>query len=261
MKGVVMRRLSPATAIALVALFFSLSGVAYAATGGTFVLGKANSAKTVTSLTNKKGTALSLSSDAADPSLTVSNSVQVPNLNASELDGDSSSAFLPASGTAVNSSELGGHTPGFFLPATGTAVNSNELGGTPASGYMQGGGSTTGTRLALTGQHSSNLLTSPGANLDAFCDSGGAGFGASLDVTINGGNNPGASVTWWNKDGVGTASLGDNFVTPGNGSTNPYVATVQVDNITSVSTFTASERYNSGTDTCSFTAQVVTTNG
>src|ERR1700729_1510092 len=98
-----MRRPSAATAIALVALFFSLSGVAYAATGGTFILGKANSAKAVTSLTNKQGTALSLSSDATDPPLSVSNSVQVPNLNASELDGQSSSAFLPINGTAVNS--------------------------------------------------------------------------------------------------------------------------------------------------------------
>lgn len=238
-----------------------MSGVAYAATGGTFVLGKANSAKTVTSLTNKKGTALSLSSDAADPSLTVSNGVQVPNLNASELDGDSSSAFLPASGTAANSNELGGHTSGFFLPATGTAANSNELGGTPASGYMQGGGSTTGGRLTLTGSHNSNLLTSPGANLIAFCDNGGAGDGASLDIASNGGNNPGASVTWWNKDGVGTASLGDNFVTPGSGEQTPYVVTVEVDNTNSISTFTAAERYNSGTDTCSFSAQVVTTNG
>jgi hypothetical protein len=256
-----MRRPSPATAIALVALFFSMSGVAYAATGGNFILGKANSAKAVTSLTNKAGTALSLTSAAADPPLTVGNSVQVPNLNASELDGQSSSAFLPATGTAANSNELGGHTPSFFLPATGTAANSNELGGTPASAYMQGGGSTTGGRLALTGSETSNLLTSPGANLIARCDNGGAGDGASLEIASNGGNNPGASVTWWNKDGVGTSSLGDNFVTPGSGEPTPYVVTVQVDNTNSVSTFTASEHYTSGTDTCSFTGQVVTTNG
>ena len=241
-----MRRPTPATAIALVALFFSMSGVAYAATGGTFVLGKANSAKTVTSLANKKGTALSLSSDAADPPLTVSNGVQVPNLNASELDGESSSAFLPANGTSVNSNALAGHPPNFFLPAGATAINSNALGEIAASGYMQGGGSTTGGRLSLTGSANSNLLTSPGANLIANCDHGGAGDGASFAVVSNGGNNPGAAVTWWNKDGVGTASLGDNFVTPGNGSTNPYVVTVQVDNANSVSTFTASERYNSG---------------
>jgi hypothetical protein len=122
-----MRRPSPATGIALVALFISLSGTAYAATGGNFLLGKPNKASTVTSLSNKNGTALSLSSSSSAPSLIVGNSVQVPNLNASELDGDTSSSFLPANGTATNSNELGGHTSGFFLPATGTAANSNEL--------------------------------------------------------------------------------------------------------------------------------------
>ena len=94
-RGFVMRRRSPATAIALVALFFSVSGTAYAATGGDFLLGKSNTANTVTSLSNKKGTALSLSSNSSAPSLSVSNSVEVPNLNASELDGSTSSAFSP----------------------------------------------------------------------------------------------------------------------------------------------------------------------
>ncbi len=237
-----MRRPSPATAVALVALFISLSGTAYAATGGDFLLGKANKASAVTSLSNKKGTALSLSSSSSAPPLTVGNSVQVPNLNASELDGKTSSAFLPASGTAANS---------------------NELGGTPASGYMQGGGDTTGTRLALTGQHNSNLLTSPGANLVAFCDNAGTGSGASLAIYNNGGTAPSASAFWWNKDGVGDdAPLGSGgYITPGNGSTSAYVVTVQVDNVTSISTFTATERYDSGSDTCHFTAQVVVTNG
>jgi hypothetical protein len=116
-----------------------MSGTAVAATGGNFILGKANTATSVSSLTNTKGTALSLSSTATTPPLKVSNGVQVPNLNASELDGHTSSAFLPANGTAANSSELGG---------------------TPASGYMHGGGNTTGTRLALTGLSSTDLLSS-----------------------------------------------------------------------------------------------------
>jgi hypothetical protein len=103
-----MHRPSPATAISLVALVFAMSGTAYAATGGDFILGKANTATSVTSLTSNKGTALSLSASPATPPLKVSNSVQVPSLNASELDGDTSSAFLPANGTAANSSELGG---------------------------------------------------------------------------------------------------------------------------------------------------------
>ena len=62
-----MRRPSPAPGIALVALFISLSGTAYAATGGDFLLGKSNSANAVTSLSNKKGTALSLTSKSSAP--------------------------------------------------------------------------------------------------------------------------------------------------------------------------------------------------
>ena len=172
----------------------------------------------------------------------MSKSVEVPNLNASELNGNTSSAFLPA---------------------TGTAANSNELGGIPTNGYMQGGGDATGTRLALTGQHNSILLTSPGANLIAFCDITVTGSGASLLIFNNGGTASGASAFLVDKDGVGaTLQLGTpQYITPGDGSTSDYVVIVEVDNVTNVSTFTATERYDSGSDTCNFTAQVVTTNG
>ena len=45
------RRPSPAMAVALLALFIALSGTTYAATGGNFILGNANSANRQTSLT------------------------------------------------------------------------------------------------------------------------------------------------------------------------------------------------------------------
>jgi hypothetical protein len=114
-----MHRPAPATVISLIALVFAMSGTAYAATGGDFILGKANTATSVTSLTNNKGTALSLSAGPATPPLKVSNSVQVPSLNASELDGDTSSAFLPTNGTAANSSELGGQPASNYMTGTG----------------------------------------------------------------------------------------------------------------------------------------------
>ena len=84
-----------------------------------------------------------------------------------------------------------------------------------------------------------------------------------MAIFNNGGTAPGASAFWWNKDGVGdVAPLGSGAsITPGNGSTSAYVVTVQVDNVTSISTFTATERYDAGSDTCHFTAQVVVTNG
>ncbi len=257
-----LHRPAPATVISLIALVFAMSGTAVAATGGNFLLGKSNKATAVTSLTNTKGTALSLSSTATTPPLTVSNSVQVPNLNASELDGQTSSAFLGVTGTAANSSELGGQPASDYLGVTGTAANASELGGTPASGYMQGGGDTTGTRLTLTGSSNSNLSLSPGANLIAFCDPGGAHTGTELYISNNSGTVSGTTALWWNKDGVGSnTSLanGGTAVTPN--STTPYVVMVQVDDVTSVSTFTASAWYNSGSDTCHFTGQVVTTNG
>ncbi len=114
-----MYRPAPATVISLIALVFAMSGTAYAATGGDFILGKANTATGVTSLTNKKGTALSLSASPATPPLKVSNNVQVPNLNASELGGHTSSAFLPTNGTAANSSELGGQPASNYVTGTG----------------------------------------------------------------------------------------------------------------------------------------------
>ena len=114
-----MYRPAPATVISLIALVFAMSGTAVAATGGNFLLGSSNTATKVTALSNTKGTALSLSSTSTTPPLTVGNSVQVPNLNASELGGRTSSAFLPTNGTAANSSELGGQPASDYMTGTG----------------------------------------------------------------------------------------------------------------------------------------------
>ena len=135
-----MHRPAPATVISLIALVFAMSGTAYAATGGDFILGKANTATSVTSLTNNKGTALSLSASSTTPPLKVSNSVQVPNLNASEL---------------------GGHTSSAFLPTNGTAANSSELGGLPATDYMTGGQIAIDTATVASGDTAD--VTVPGA--------------------------------------------------------------------------------------------------
>ena len=241
MRHLHLHRPSAATVISLIALFFAMGGTAVAATGGNFILGKANTATSMSSLTNTKGTALKLVAPAGAAPLQVSNSVQVPRLNASEL---------------------GGHTASAFLPATGTAANSSKLGGTPASGYMQGGGNTTGARLTLPTDSGSFLLQIPSVRVSAGCDVGGTG--AELIISSNSGTVSGATALWWNKDGVGLATsltTSGDYVTPVGGTTAPYAVVVQVDNVTSVSTFTLSEWYDSGSDTCHFTGQVVTTNG
>jgi len=62
-------------------------GVAEAATGGTFLLGRSNSATTLTKLTSTRGTALSLVSPSKSPPLAVSNSRKVARFNADLLDG------------------------------------------------------------------------------------------------------------------------------------------------------------------------------
>jgi hypothetical protein len=77
---------------AVVALVLG-SGTAYAATGGTFKLGRANSATSASSLTNSHGTALVLRSKAGQPSLKVNRSTKVPNLNADLVDGVSSGSL------------------------------------------------------------------------------------------------------------------------------------------------------------------------
>jgi hypothetical protein len=101
------RRPSPAIVISVVSLFVALSGTAYAATGGTFVLGKANTAGAVTKLTNSNGTALSLSSKSGTAPLAVNSSTLVPKLNASLLGGLTAGQFVQGSGdSGVNGSSL-----------------------------------------------------------------------------------------------------------------------------------------------------------
>ncbi|HEX4090275.1 MAG TPA: hypothetical protein VHZ33_16300 [Trebonia sp.] len=95
-----MRRPSPSLVISVVALVFSMSGTAYAATGGTFVLGRANTEGSAASLSNTHGTALNLSSATGKPPLTVNRTVQIPRLNASELQGVSASGFVHGTGHA-----------------------------------------------------------------------------------------------------------------------------------------------------------------
>jgi hypothetical protein len=205
-----MRRPSPAIAISVAALVVALSGTSYAATGGTFLLGRANSATALSSLSNSKGTALQLSSKPGTPPLTVSNSVQVPKLNAS------------------------------------------ELGGSPAAGFMQGTGSADSGNAAITGPGEAEITGSATSSITGVCDADSA-TGADLEVNLVGGG----SIVWWNKDGTSNSGSGFAQVTPESGL--DYVVVVQVAQGAAVSTYTASQTYNAGTDTCSFTAQVVIT--
>src|SRR4051812_3729399 len=110
-KRLARRRPAPGTVMGAMALFISLSGVAYAATGGTFILGQSNSATSTTELsasgantnsalkvtntnTASGATALQLNVPSGHAPMTVNRSTKIANLNADLLDGRDSNAFI-----------------------------------------------------------------------------------------------------------------------------------------------------------------------
>src|SRR5262245_52491057 len=134
------RKPSPALCVALLALFVSLGGVGVAATGTDFILGRSNTATAKTALTAPvagnalqitntlpAGSALGLSVDPGSPPFTTNSSAKVPNLNSDLLDGQNSTAFLGANGTAANAQKLDGLDSTQFLGVNATAANANKL--------------------------------------------------------------------------------------------------------------------------------------
>jgi hypothetical protein len=185
----VLRRVSPATAISIVALFVALSGTAYAATGGTFILGKANSATSVSSLTNTGGTALRLSSKTGTAPLTVNSSKQVPNLNASLLGGQSASAFFQVD-TAGGA--LGTGTKTLFNQSTGFLVGTWPDAAFALEGSCDPSGPGSGVELLLNDDSSNTAtiytLTASGSGETAASGGGGSAVllaaNASFDMVI-----------------------------------------------------------------------------
>lgn len=97
------------TVVAYVALFLSLSGTAYAATGGTFVLGHTNKAGTVSTLqrTTTNGAALRvLTRQSSNPPFAVNGTGKVANLNADRLDGLDSTALRLGAFTSLTMTNM-----------------------------------------------------------------------------------------------------------------------------------------------------------
>jgi hypothetical protein len=107
-----MRSLSPAAAVVTISLLIGGAGFADAATGGSFILGKANKETSTASLSDSKGTPLALLARAGKAPFAVNRNVMVKNLNAQYVDGRS------ATGLAVTGGE------GFTAPATDAPINS-----------------------------------------------------------------------------------------------------------------------------------------
>jgi hypothetical protein len=105
-----LRRPTHATVVAYIALLFAMSGTAFAATGGSFLLGKANSAGGTTSLVNHgTGAALRVAAhNLTTPPLAVGkNRTKIRNLNADFLDGLTSAKLQRrVSGTCANGSAI-----------------------------------------------------------------------------------------------------------------------------------------------------------
>jgi hypothetical protein len=113
------------------------SGTAYAATGGTFKLGSANTASRTTTLTNAYGTALYLRSKAGRAPLTVNSKTRVPNLNSDLLDGKDSTGFASSTariGTVTSTGEA------FDLDGDGNFDAVSAIAQCPAGSQLVGGG-------------------------------------------------------------------------------------------------------------------------
>jgi hypothetical protein len=99
---------SPSLIVSIIALVVSLGGAGYSATGGNFILGRANSASSQTKLVTPlngaalrvdntsaaaSATGMNIFTNAARPPLAVNSSVKVENFNADKLDGLNSTQF------------------------------------------------------------------------------------------------------------------------------------------------------------------------
>ena len=163
-----MRKPSPATIIATVALFVALGGAAVAATGSSFILGQPNSAASTSSLaasvvggkvlqlsntsSTTGSTALGLNVTSGHAPFTVNTGIKVANLNADTVDGRDST---------------------YFLPKTGKASDSDKLDGIDSTGLIQGSGRSGEGALKVVAASNNTqyaLLTIPGlGGLSATC--------------------------------------------------------------------------------------------
>ena len=176
-------RISPALVISLVALSVSLGGTAWAATGGNFILGKANGATTQTGLTaNFAGktlqlantntaagaTPLGLVAGTGRPPFTTNSTTRVANLNADKLDGVDSTGFLAVGGKAADANLLDGlDSTQLQRSVTGTCAGGAAISAIAATGDVSCSGQHTLVHWVGTGSFPS------ATNLGSFTPHGG----------------------------------------------------------------------------------------
>ncbi|HEY2505107.1 MAG TPA: hypothetical protein VGI58_01205 [Streptosporangiaceae bacterium] len=104
------------------ALIFGGTGLASATTGGSFILGRANSEATTAKLANSRGTPLALSAPKGKPPLAVNRSALVGNLNANYVGGLSAGSLKVTGGdgfTDPNADVALGHDNFTAITSTG----------------------------------------------------------------------------------------------------------------------------------------------
>jgi hypothetical protein len=157
-------------------------GVAYAANGGAFLLGRSNSETATATLKNTAGTPLSLVAKSGYAPLKVNSAVKVANLNADRLDGIDSTQFLRSTGVSANSAQLGGKPEAAFALATAK------------TGYVE---SATDVGIDVNSDGIFEFYTA-----EATCPAGtvltggGAYAGGSGDVFYTGPSQAGKTNTW-----------------------------------------------------------------
>jgi len=124
-----MRFPRPAIFVLGVVTTLIVGGTAYAANGGSLLIGRINQGTALTTLSNPNGTALALNSKSGIPSLKVNRAAKVVNLNADLIDGADSTELALKTGRT-----------GMILGSESDADGFPETARCPSGTYATGGG-------------------------------------------------------------------------------------------------------------------------
>jgi hypothetical protein len=199
----VVRITTPAALVGVGGLLVSGIGVADAATGGNFLLGKSNTANRTTVLTDRNGTPLSLRAKAGSPPLKVNSKKLVAKLNANFLNGLSSAQLqrrivgsCPTTGIGVvgGGGGVGCSTPeqivftsnGTFTVPAGITHLTGDLWGAGGGGGSGHGGAGSGAfesvLLTVTGGDVVHVTVGQGGGSGGLYASGTAGGDSFLSI-------------------------------------------------------------------------------
>jgi hypothetical protein len=162
------------------ALLIALSGGAYAATGGSLILGRGNSASSLTGVSNSKGVAFSFRSKTGSAPFTVNgNSVKVSSLNADKVDGLDSTQLRGQTGPAGPAGAVGPQGPqGLQGPAGANGADGDD----GAQGPQGIQGPAGAGLLAVFGDGSDGAATFDGTTTPAGTTRSGSTYTLTRDV-------------------------------------------------------------------------------